>query len=217
MWCYLLTELRLLNILLIIFLCTVKLLKIQASQNQKNIFQWLSCTNKYCWSGENCPPHERTCTQHSNTQTHTHALVNVKVNGPAIGPDSTALYHHRTETTLRLDDLLGSRRPQLEASTRLDMTHHRTQNRCCERGRVCTSVTTQSVMEKQVFLFDCLWSELQNLTKRRQKYTIFCEWNKSWYEQECAPCLQPLKCDICALKCNWTLLHFVLMVKESRF
>lgn len=43
----------------------------------------------------------------THTQTHTHALVNVKVNGPAIGPDSTALYHHKTETTLRLDDLLG--------------------------------------------------------------------------------------------------------------
>lgn len=31
----------------------------------------------------------------------------VKVNGPAKRPDSTVLYYHRTETTLRLDDLLG--------------------------------------------------------------------------------------------------------------
>lgn len=42
---------------------------------------------------------------HVHTQTHTHTLT-AKVNGPTIGPDSTVLYCHRTETTLRLD-LLG--------------------------------------------------------------------------------------------------------------
>lgn len=95
-------EQHLLNILPIVFLCTVKLLKIQACQNQKkkNIFQWYSCTDiLLIW--RNCSPHERTCT-HKPTHTRT-----VKVDGPAIGPDSTVLYRHGTQTTLRLDELLG--------------------------------------------------------------------------------------------------------------
>lgn len=38
----------------------------------------------------------------AHTNPHAHTLT-VKVNGPAIRPDSTVLYYHGTETTLRLD------------------------------------------------------------------------------------------------------------------
>lgn len=66
----------------------------------KNTLQWYSC-NDILLIWRNCWPHEHTC-----THTPTHTLFTVKVNGSAIGPDSTVLYYHGTLTTVRLD-LLG--------------------------------------------------------------------------------------------------------------
>ena len=176
MWCYLLTEHRLLNILLIIFLCTVKLLKIQASLNQKKKKKKSSSD----WAVPiNIADLEKTV-HHMNarahTYSHTHTLVNVKVNGPAIGPDSTALYHHRTGNNIKT---WRSPRGADDHSCRLQhvltrfITGHKTAAVSVEEFVRLSQ--HQSVMAKQVFLFDCSQSAHQNLTERHQKFPMFHE------------------------------------------
>lgn len=97
MWCYSLMNQLLVNIP-IIFLCTVKLLKIQACQNENKTSSTDNAVPIYCWSGETV--------HHMHTQTHTHTLSLWMLTGARF--NSSLLSQNRnnskTQSAPRADD-----------------------------------------------------------------------------------------------------------------
>lgn len=95
---------HLLNDILKFLPCTVKLLKIQACQDQNKTSSSDITVAIYCWSG-NCSPRDHACT-HSYTHTHTHCGMglfftvmehkeNLKTKSPhRVGHDYTCWLEH---------------------------------------------------------------------------------------------------------------------------